>query len=71
MAKIHDSIFHKVDKIASGSSYKTLKLWEFHDNIFTTVFKIGEIFVSSIKKSGCGKLQATTLPPTLSVLQVK
>ena len=27
--------FHEVDKIVSGSSYKTLKLWEIHDYIFT------------------------------------
>ena len=29
--------FHKVDKIAAGSSYKTLKLWEIHNFIFTNV----------------------------------
>ena len=34
--------FHKVDKIASGSSYKTLKLWEIHNFIFTDVSIIHE-----------------------------
>ena len=28
-------LFHKVDKIASGSSYKTLQLWEIHNYNFT------------------------------------
>ena len=31
--------FHKVDKIASGSSYKTLKLWEIHNFIFMNTSK--------------------------------
>ena len=29
----------KVDKIASESSYKTVKLWEIYDYIFTNFFK--------------------------------
>ena len=29
--------FHKVNKIASVNSYKTLKLWEIHVYIFMTV----------------------------------
>ena len=37
--------FHKVDKIASGSSYKTLKLWQIHNSIFTNVSIIREIHV--------------------------
>ena len=46
-------IFHKVvierifmilfSQIASGSSYKKLKLWEIHNFIFTKVSKICEI----------------------------
>ena len=35
--------FHKVDKIASGSSYKTLKLWEIHNFIFTSVYNFVKI----------------------------
>ena len=42
--KISRSYFHKVDKIVSGSSYKTLKLWEIHDFIFKSC-DIHEIFV--------------------------
>ena len=38
----HDFIFHKVNKMASESSYKTLKLWEIHDYIFTNVSIIHE-----------------------------
>ena len=35
MVKIHTYMyFHKVDKTASGSSYKTLKLWKIHHFIF-------------------------------------
>ena len=30
--------FHKVDKIAYGSYYMILKLWEIHNFIFTNVF---------------------------------
>ena len=37
--------FHKVDKVASGSSYKTLKLCDF---IFTSVSTIHEIHENSI-----------------------
>ena len=32
--------FHKVDKIAYGSSYMILKLWEIHNFIFMNVSKI-------------------------------
>ena len=35
--------FHKVDKTASGSSYKARKLWEIHNFISATVSKICEI----------------------------
>ena len=31
------SYFYKVDKITSGVSHKTLKLWEIHNYIFTNV----------------------------------
>ena len=31
MKSIFTIYFHKVDKITSGSSYKTLKLWEIHN----------------------------------------
>ena len=41
MLTVYD--FHKVDKIASGSSYKTLKLWEVCDPIFTNVSGILEV----------------------------
>ena len=40
------------DKIPSGSSYKTLKLWEIHNCIFMNVsklYKIHENFVPTIK----------------------
>ena len=40
--------FHKVDKIAFGSSYKTLKLWEIHNFIFIKFVK----FFLMNKKSG-------------------
>ena len=36
---------HQVDKIASGSFYKTLKLWKLYDFIFKNVFKIYENFI--------------------------
>ena len=58
MQKSTQFYFHKVDKIAFESSYKTLKLWEMHDCIFTTVFKICEAggnFIPWIK-SGYSKL---------------
>ena len=38
---------HKVDKIVSGSSYKTLKLWEIHHCIFMNAYKICEICENS------------------------
>ena len=40
--------FHKVNKIVSGSSYKTLKWWEIHNYIFMNVsklYKISENFI--------------------------
>ena len=43
--------FHTVDKISSKSSYRTLKLWEIHDFVFTVKFMK---FCPINKKSGCG-----------------
>ena len=41
--------FHEIDKIASESSYKTMKLWEIHNFIFTKSLKIMKIW-SSVQK---------------------
>ena len=35
--------FYEVDKIASGSSCKTLKLWEVYDSIFMNVSMLAKI----------------------------
>ena len=41
--------FYEVDKIASGSSYKTLKLWEIHDFVFTNVSKFAKFHPANIR----------------------
>ena len=47
----HDVVvkrIYQVDKIASGISYKTLKLWEIYDHIFRKVSKIHRIHENNI-----------------------
>ena len=60
--------FHKVDKIASGSSYKTLKLWEIHNFIF--ISEIHEFYPVSIRACSHDKYMYSFKPNVLEIVEL-